>query len=244
MPEQKPLSQAARIRAALLQQIEGGLLRPGGRLPSERALAELFATTRITLKEALGVLEAEGRVYREERRGWFVAFPRLEYAPLYGNHFQQMADTQQRAAETRLLSVETVLASPELCRALEVPPLSSLWKICRQRSLDGRVALYVEHFLRPERFPDIQGQDLSQSLTGLYRHRYGIEYAAAAFDILPAAAQGRVAQALMLAEGSPVLLIRRINRDAAGAALDCDYEYWRHDAVRLRVDSPAAEAAN
>ena len=38
------------------------------------------------------MLEAEGRVYREERRGWFVAFPRLEYAPLYGNHFQRMAD--------------------------------------------------------------------------------------------------------------------------------------------------------
>ena len=41
----------------------------------------------------------------------------------------------------------------------------------------------------------------------------------------------------MLAEGGPVLLIRRVNRDAAGAALDCDYEYWRHDAVRVSVRS-------
>ena len=56
---------------------------PGGRAAAaaERALSERFATTRITIKEALSSLEADGLIYRAERRGWFVAPPRLTYDP-------------------------------------------------------------------------------------------------------------------------------------------------------------------
>ena len=38
---------------ALQEQIEHGLLAPGGKLPAERKLSEVFDTTRITLREAL-----------------------------------------------------------------------------------------------------------------------------------------------------------------------------------------------
>ena len=56
------------IGLALQEQIGHGLLTCGSQLPSERKLSELFATTRITVREALLQLEAQGVVYREERR--------------------------------------------------------------------------------------------------------------------------------------------------------------------------------
>lgn len=58
---------------ALQEQIEHGLLPHGSKLPAERKLSEVFATTRITLREALLQLEAQGLIYREERRGWFIS---------------------------------------------------------------------------------------------------------------------------------------------------------------------------
>ncbi|MGU2438559.1 GntR family transcriptional regulator, partial [Pseudomonas aeruginosa] len=45
------------IYQSLREQIERGLLARGSKLPSERQLSELFSTTRITLREALGQLE-------------------------------------------------------------------------------------------------------------------------------------------------------------------------------------------
>ncbi|GAA3533308.1 hypothetical protein [Zobellella aerophila] len=42
------------------------------------------------------------------------------------------------------------------------------------------------------------------------------------------AARGEAARALSLAEGSPVLAVTRINYDR---------EFWRHDAVRILIDS-------
>ncbi len=53
------------IYQSLREQIERGLLARGSKLPSERQLSELFSTTRITLREALGQLEDQGLIYRE-----------------------------------------------------------------------------------------------------------------------------------------------------------------------------------
>ena len=61
------------IGQVLQEQLDHGLLAPGSKLPAERKLSELFGTTRITVREALLQLEAQGQIYREERRGWFVA---------------------------------------------------------------------------------------------------------------------------------------------------------------------------
>ncbi|MCU0831670.1 MAG: GntR family transcriptional regulator [Rhizobiaceae bacterium] len=60
-----------RLRA----QIHGGLLLPGEKLPAERALAETFGISRVTLREALGALEAEGyiTIRRGAHGGAFVA---------------------------------------------------------------------------------------------------------------------------------------------------------------------------
>lgn len=230
-------SQAAQIRAAILAQIAGGVLAPGAKLPSERELSEVFATTRITIRDALLALEAEGVIYREDRRGWFVAPARLIYNPQYRSHFHQMVTLQRRQVETRVLSADSVLATPALCQELELAPLSRLYQIRRLRSLDGRVVMYVEHHLKPERFPGILQCDLAESLTLIYQQQYGIRYGRSRFDITPSAARGNVAQALTLAEGSPILLIFRINYDQHGQIIDCDHEYWRHDAIRVTVDS-------
>lgn len=237
MTTEQAVTQAGLIRQALEDQIDGGLLPSGAKLPSERELSDLFATTRITLKEALQALEAEGKIYREERRGWFVAPPRLVYNPQYKAHFHQMVTAQRRQVETRLLSARTLLASPVLCQELELPPLSRLNEIQRLRSLDGRVVLFVRHYLKPEIFPGILEMDLTQSLTLIYETRYGIHYGRSRFDIMPTGARGEVAQALMLAEGSPILRISRVNFDQTGRIIDCDHEYWRHDAIRISIDS-------
>lgn len=66
----KPVVQQAAYGLAvdrLKRQIHLGLLLPGERMPSERRLAEQVGISRVTLREALSVLEAEG--YVSIRRG-------------------------------------------------------------------------------------------------------------------------------------------------------------------------------
>ncbi|WP_312241030.1 UTRA domain-containing protein [Pantoea sp.] len=208
----------------------------GGRLPSERALSEQLSTTRITLREALSQLEAQGKIYRELRRGWFIAPPRLIYNPLHHSHFHAMAAEQGRVARTEVLAAQEVRVSGRLAEDLLLPTGSSVYCIRRLRSIDGRAVLYVEHYLNPVWFPGLLNEDLTRSLTDLYDQRYGIRYGGARFTILPGPLPDFAAPMLKVAAGMPGLLITRINRDQHGRVIDCDYEYWRYDALCVDVE--------
>ncbi len=223
------------ICQALQEQIVHGLLAPGGKLPAERKLSEVFATTRITLREALVQLEAQGLIYREERRGWFVAPQRLTYDLNQRSHFHAMVATQGRQPGTELLSARLQPAPAAICARLQLPALSSVIQMCRLRRIDGRAVLYAEHYLNPAYFPAILEQVLSPSLTELYARHYGIEYGQVCFEILPTALPSAAAIALKVSAGSPGLHITRVNSDQHGRLIDCDLEYWRHDAICIRA---------
>ncbi|MGE8498829.1 MAG: UTRA domain-containing protein [Pseudomonas sp.] len=226
------------ICRALEEQIGHGLLPSGSKLPAERRLSELFDTTRITLREALSQLEAQGLVYREERRGWFVSPARVAYNPLVRSHFHAMVAEQGRVPATEVLSARLLPANAEICQLLALPALSSVYQIRRARRIDGRLVLYVEHYLNPAYFPNVLDFDLTRSLTELYVSEYGVHYGRVRFDMVPTALHNEAAAALKVAVGSPALRITRVNRDQHGRLIDCDLEFWRHDAIHVSVEVP------
>jgi len=224
------------ICKALSESIATGAFSAEGRLPSERALSEHFSTTRITLREALGQLEAQGLIYREVRRGWFVSPPRIIYNPLQRSHFHAMAKEQGRSAQTQVIDASQCIASDAVCQKLMLPVNSKVICIRRLRYIDSRPVLYVEHYLNPLYFEGILNADLTSSLTDLYASRYDIHYGRVRFDMVPSLLSNEAAHALRVASGSPSLFITRTNRDQHDRVIDCDLEYWRYDALHIDVE--------
>lgn len=223
------------IAAALHSRIDAGEFT-SGRLPAERSLSEQYSTTRITLREALGSLEAQGVIYRELRRGWFLAPPRLVYNPLHHSHFHAMAAQQGRIANTEVIEARKAPVQSSVAQQLQLAEGDEVYLIRRLRRIDGRAVLYVEHYLNPHYFPGLLDEDLTRSLTDLYDQRYGIRYGGARFTILPGPLPAHAAPALNVASGTPGLLITRTNRDQHKRVIDCDCEYWRYDALCVDVD--------
>lgn len=232
-----PTTQLGKIKQSIKQQINAGMIIEGQKLPSERELSELFSTTRITIKDALVALETEGLIYREERRGWYVSPERIQYNPLSRSHFHQMIRDQQRIAETKLMDVRTDIASAEQSKALELLAMAQVYVIERLRYIDGRAVLFVENVLKAGLFDGILKENLTCSLTSLFLEKYGYETRRSRFDVIPTSAPAHVAKALNLAEGQPVLKICRVNYKQDGELMDCEFEYWRPDAVVIQIDS-------
>ncbi|ANP78999.1 MULTISPECIES: UTRA domain-containing protein [unclassified Vibrio] len=230
-------TQLGRIKASIREQLQSGIFTEGQKLPSERELSELFSTTRITLKDALVSLETEGLIYREERRGWYVSPERVRYNPLSRSHFHQMIREQHRIAETRLLSTRTEMATGDYAKALEIEQITPIHVIERLRFIDGRAVLFVENVLKAPLFDGVLSENLTMSLTGIYREKYGYETQRSRFDVIPTSAPAYVAKALNLAEGQPVLKICRVNYKQDGELMDCELEYWRPDSVVIHIDS-------
>ena len=230
-------TQLGRIKASIREQLQSGIFIEGQKLPSERNLSELFSTTRITLKDALVSLETEGLIYREERRGWYVSPERIRYNPLSRSHFHQMIREQHRIAETQLLSTRTEMAAGDYAKALEIEQITPIHVIERLRFIDGRAVLFVENVLKAPLFEKVLSENLTMSLTGIYREKYGYETKRSRFDVIPTSAPAHVAKALNLAEGQPVLKICRVNYKQDGELMDCELEYWRPDSVVIHIDS-------
>tara|TARA_Y100001956_G_scaffold45895_1_gene44647 strand:- start:9 stop:737 length:729 start_codon:yes stop_codon:yes gene_type:complete len=230
-------TQLGRIKTSLREQIDSGIMSEGQKLPSERELSELFSTTRITIKDALISLETEGLIYREERRGWYVSPERICYNPLSRNHFHQMIREQDRIAETKLVNVRSEMAAGEYAAALDIDRITPIHVIERLRYIDGRAVLFVENVLKASLFKDILAENLTMSLTGIYREKYGYITQRSCFDVIPTSAPAHVAKALNLAQGQPVLKICRVNYKQGDELMDCELEYWRPDAVMIRIDS-------
>lgn len=223
--------QYLKIKEILVEQIESGLLVARQKLPAERKMAEAFATTRVTLREALSSLEAEALLYREDRRGWFVCPAPLRYDPRLTLNFAEMAKQQGRDALTEQLFAKQILASKNTAKLLQVPMLSEIYHLARVRYLEQRPVVYVVNYINATYFDNLLAHDFTQSLTAIYQTHYAVRYQRTHYRVSTTSLFGEIAHALRATSGSPAMLVERTNYDQHGRIIDCDLEYWRHDAI-------------
>jgi GntR family transcriptional regulator, transcriptional repressor for pyruvate dehydrogenase complex len=77
-----PVGQQGNVSDRIVAQIEQLLrdqqLKPGDRLPPEREMAQMLGVSRPSLREAVRILQAQGRLVVKHGQGVFVATPRSE----------------------------------------------------------------------------------------------------------------------------------------------------------------------
>ena len=226
-----------RVRDHFAAMIEAGTLAPGTKLPPERALAEKFSITRVTVRQALMRMEAEGLMFREERRGWFVSPPRVRYDPTANTSFTESIAEQGREAGTTILSKQQVGASQWESDQLGCAVGEPIFIINRLRTVDGRAVLVEQIHIRAERCPGLLDYPLDQSMTGLMAEKFGIVEHRTQINMRPAALSEFAAKALGVAVGTPSLYLSRTIRDQFDEVVELDQEFWRHDAIEICVSA-------
>ena len=189
--------------------IETGALAPGSRLPPERALAEEFSITRVTVRQALMRMEAQGLIFREERRGWFVSPPRVRYDPTTNTSFTESITEQGRLAGTTVLSSYQVTASAWEATHLDCAIGEGIYVISRLRTVDERAVLVEQIHIKATRCPGLLDHPLDQSMTDLMAEKYGIVEHRAQVNMRPTTLSEAPAKALGVAVGTPSLYLSR-----------------------------------
>ncbi len=83
----------------------------------------------------------------------------------------------------------------------------------------------------------IDGTRLVKHFACATRHGNGRLHRCVSFEINPIALSGMSVAELHSSDGAFGLQILRVYRDQAGRILDCDLEYWLHDAVSIKIDT-------
>ncbi|WP_299171969.1 UTRA domain-containing protein [uncultured Brevundimonas sp.] len=225
------------MRDHMAGRIASGELRAGDKLPSERRLQGELGVARGTIREGLFQLEAEGLIYRRDRSGWYVSPPPVVYDPTRWEGFISYVEAQGRVPATETISAETILADPLLAEVFGRPTGAPLHKILRRRYVDGRAVLVERIIVDAALTPDLLRFSFDQSLTDILKSAYGLSVARNQVTMQPCALTGYEAEALRVKTGLPGLSVQRTSHDAQGRVVEFDQEYWRHDAVRISVDT-------
>jgi DNA-binding GntR family transcriptional regulator len=223
------------LRDSLAQRILGKEIVGGTKLPSERLLQAEFGVARGTVREALFQLEAEGLIYRRDRSGWYVSQAAVFYDPTRWAGFMTYVAEQGRDPTTETLS-KTTEAAPDAVSVFGHAPDQPLHVIRRRRAIDGHPVLVERIIVHPDLAPGLLAHDLDQSLTQVLKTIYGVSVARNLVTMRPCALIKDEAAALGVKSGTPGLLVERTSLTADGRVVEYDHEYWRHDAIVIRVD--------
>lgn len=215
--------------------INKGDLNPDDKLPSEREISERLQTTRVTTREALKQLEAQGVIYRSNRRGWFVTPDRIKYDPSRAMFFMDYVAEQGQQPFSRELQKTKIKADAEIALMMGVPIGEPLVELQRLRG-SGVRPVYVERILLREKLlPGIDKKDLENSVSRVIRNDYQTEYGRIDLDMVVGSLSVTDAELLQAPAGYTSITIQRLSYDAQGEVLELDLEQWRHDALQLKV---------
>src|SRR5262245_32145432 len=136
LSRQGPLPLYHQLKTVILREIESGRWPPDAQLPSEDELARRFSVSKITVRQALRDLAAEGFIRREQGRGTFFERRRLQQGPRELTSFTSEMRGHGLVPASKVLEQGTVLAAPEVAAALEIDPGSTVFRLRRLRLAD------------------------------------------------------------------------------------------------------------
>lgn len=225
-----------KIRQYIHQLINDDNINASTKLPSERTLQEQFQSTRITVREALFRLEAEGLIYSQKRKGWFITPPKLKLRPASKVNFNKLAVEQGFVPKTKVISLLDNIDDSFQNQEQEIFTGKALYHLKRVRLLDERPVMIEDIYCQRNRFENLETKALSGSITDIMAADYNVQITSEQCVICVTALSNEDADILEKNSGAPCLKIIRKRFDEQGLLVDYNYEYWLHDAIEMLVE--------
>ena len=211
---------------------ERGLV-PGDRLPTHAELAASVGVSLITVRRALDELEHAGRVRRHQGLGTFLARPRIVTEPAKAGSL--LGTLRQReigpdSIDTRILEMRRGLPSPDVASALRIQPDAPVWRLRRQRLIDGQPAVVETSIIPVALAPDLDQlvERLGGSLYDLLARECKLEdeYEEQYLEVvvMPDREERRL---LSIPPRTTMVRIRGLSMDKSGTPFDCFEQLYR-----------------
>jgi DNA-binding GntR family transcriptional regulator len=224
-----------RVYRIIADQIAGGTLGPGDRLPAERTLCEQLGVSRATVRRALLELSEDGLIESSLGRGSFVTAGPLVEPPNALLSLTELGSRRGLVPSARVLRAAVRPATVTESEAFGIAPGADVFVLERLRMLDG-VPVAVDASRVPlARAPGLVEVDFATASLYATLNEAGAAPVRAGYtvDALPAA--GPEAALLGIEDGTPVLVTMTTAYDAADRVVELCRTVYRGDRYRFRA---------
>lgn len=221
------------LQTILHEKITSGSWAPEHRLPSEAELGDAYGVSRITVRQALAALEAEGMLRREPGRGTFVtALPRAAEPPRVEGSIEDFASFLKTTA-VKIVTVARVQTCAEEAQKLQLPLGAPLTRTTCLRTYHDEAYGVVVFDLPYEIGRRFSKSDWKEPLADVLRGKLGIEVTETRQSVRASLACVNAARMLSIRIGAPLLTIERLMSGADGLPLVCSVTHCRSDVFSL-----------
>jgi GntR family transcriptional regulator len=233
------------IETILRRKILSGELPPLTPIPTEDALAQEFDVSRITIRQALGLLEKDGLVIRQRGKGTFVSegVKAYESAKLTGS----MEDIILMGVHTstKILDFSWSEAPQSVKERLELGEETQVLRIEKIRLVESSPFSYVINYLPREVGQKIKPEDLTaKPLLMVLEENLSIRPDEADQTIEATIADAHVAPLLDIRVGDPLLKVQRTVLDVKNRPVECVFVLYRADKYFFNVKLKRTRSKN
>lgn len=227
---------AQRVFLHLHQEIARGAYAPGSVLPGEQKLAVTLGVSRVTVRRALDVLEADGLIERRAGSGTVVCAQKASptMAADFSTLMPQLVEMGQNTT-ARLLSFSYGVPPAGVAAAMGLDGQARVQAAVRLRLVEGEPFSHLTTWV-----PEAIAQNYTEAelaTTPLYRllERSGVKVDAAHQTVSATLASPEVAEALGVRVGAPLLSLDRVVRDEEGRGVEYLAALYRPEMFRLEM---------
>lgn len=232
------------VRHSLLQELASGELEPGAKLANESELAERFAVSRSTIREAVRALMDAGLLARRHGSGTYViASPRARHPLENTVSYTGMIRASGREPGEAVVSKDIREPEDDERELLGLDDAELVIEVERIRLADDRPIIYSRDRIPARLFGRHDDEALDRSLYASLA-RAGHPVASATAHLLPTVATTRLAKLLEIKRGTPLLHIDQVDYDTGGRPIMLSAEWHVADAFELIVNRRASPASD
>jgi GntR family phosphonate transport system transcriptional regulator len=209
------------IVRALEQEVAGGTLAIGDRLPGEGQLAARFAVNRHTIRRALGELSRQGVIRTEQGRGSFVAEDTLDYEVGPRTRFSEWVRRHSKEPSGTILDLREVAAEPLVAAALALKRGAQVVRMERLGLADAVPVSLTSHHFALTRFPGMLAALRETGTVTAALARCGVDdYLRQSTRVSARLPFPSEAELLRMPRTRPLLVAENLNVDRDGAAVE------------------------
>lgn len=220
-----------KIHDAIKKDIDDGIWAIGSRLPSERDLADHFAVSRMTLRQAITLLVEEGLLERRVGSGTYVASHRVQEKMRGTTSFTEIVHSQGRVPSSKLISYQKQVASDTEARELNLGKTDYVIRMERIRYADNIPLVYETASIPEKLIKTIDRTDITEHFFNTLTAS-GYHIGKSKQTIYAKTASERVASYLGIAKGHAILALTQVSYFTDGKP----FEYVRSQYVGDRFE--------
>lgn len=225
------------IKAKIIELIKAGTYKPDEKLPTEAEFCAMFDVSRTTIRIALQQLELEGRIYRQQGKGTFVAKSKIKQSLTTASKgFAEQMVEQGLEPVTKVISLEVIPATSSYIDLLNLQKNDPIIKLVRLRYASHEPIQYVESYIPWKVAPGLTKQEGQGSLFQILEQKYHIQVGKTVEAVEPILADDQISLHLEIPVGAPCLTVETTTFSTAQSPIEYSHAVFRGDRSKFIVE--------